>query len=99
MFSYHTWLFIIDAGLIVLMSLFAFVAFLHDKKLAVKGAMRTKEKTLLGLAVLNGAIGAFLGRIVAHHKTDKSYFSLTIYLGLLCQIGALVFLGLYAFVF
>ncbi len=69
MFSYHTWLFIIDAGLIVLMSLLAFVAFLRDKKLAVKGAMRTKEKTLLGLAVLNGAIGAFLGRIVAHHKT------------------------------
>ncbi len=49
MFSYHTWLFIIDAGLIILMSLIAFVAFLRDKKLAVKGAMRTKEKTLLGL--------------------------------------------------
>ncbi len=90
-------LFIVDAGMMVLMSLIALIAFVRDKNLAKNGAMRTKEKTLLGLAVLNGAIGAFVGRIVAHHKTEKKYFSLTIYLGMLCQIGVLVLLGLFAF--
>lgn len=92
--TYNQWLFVIYAALIVIMSLAAFVMFNHDKKLAVKGAMRVKEKTLLQLAVLNGAVGAFIGRIVAHHKTDKTYFSITIYLALLLQAIVFVVLGL-----
>ena len=92
--NYNQWLFCIYAALIVIMSIAAFLMFSHDKKLAVKGAMRVKEKTLLQLAVLNGALGAFIGRIVAHHKTDKVYFSITIYLALLLQAIVLVVLGL-----
>lgn len=95
--TYHQWLFFIYLGTIVLMSLVAFIAFVRDKKLAEEGKMRTKEKTLLGLSVLNGALGAFLGRIVAHHKTNKIYFSLTIYFGLLCQIAIAVLLAVFAF--
>ena len=67
---------------------------MHDKKLAVKGAMRVKEKTLLLSAVLNGALGAVIGRILAHHKTDKVYFSITIYLALFFQVVVGVVLGL-----
>ena len=52
-----------------------------------RNAMRIKRENFLSLAVLNGALGAFLGRVVSHHKTEKRYFSMTIYLGLLCQIG------------
>ena len=95
---YYLLLLIIYGSLIVLMSLCAFIAFVRDKKLAVNGKERTKEKTLLALAVFNGALGAFIGRIVAHHKTDKKYFSLTIYLGLLCQVAILVALVLFAFI-
>lgn len=90
--NYNQWVFVIYAALIVIMSLIAFATFAKDKKLAIKGAMRIKEKTLLQLAVLNGALGAFIGRIVCHHKTDKIYFSITIYLALFCQ--ALLFIGL-----
>lgn len=80
------------------MSLLSFCLFLSDKKKAKNGEMRTKEKTLLLSAVLNGAFGAFMGRIVAHHKTDKSYFSFTIYIGMLLETVVLVVLALLAFI-
>ena len=98
MFTYHMWLLLIDGFLLVVMSVAAFVAFLRDKKLAMRGTLRIKEKTLLSLAVLNGALGALLGRIISHHKTVKKYFSITIYFGLLCQLGVLVMLALFVWV-
>lgn len=96
--TYLKLLFVIYVATIVLMSLISFALFCHDKKLAENQKMRIKEKTLLGVTVLNGAIGSFVGRKVAHHKTDKSYFSITIYFGLLCQIGVGVLLAVLAFV-
>ncbi len=97
--NFHTILFLTDILTLILMSLVSFVAFLSDKKKAVKGKERTKEKTLLMCAVLNGAFGAFIGRLVAHHKTDKGYFSFTIYMSMLFQTAVLVILALFAFVF
>ena len=65
------------------MSLVAFMLFVIDKKKATKnsGPERIKEKTLLGAVAL--------GRIIAHHKTNKLYFSFTIYLSILLQLGVL----------
>lgn len=76
---------------LVIMSLITLIMFCKDKNMAVKngGPERIKEKTLLGLTCFGGAIGAFVGRIVAHHKTNKGYFSFTIYLSLLLQITVL----------
>ena len=83
---------IIYIAYLVLMSFSTFVLFLKDKKMAQKNhsEVRIKEKTLLSLVVFGGAIGGFLGRIVARHKTNKSYFSFTILLSLLLQIAVLV---------
>ena len=53
------------------------------------GPKRIKEKTLLGFTALGGAIGAEIGRRLCHHKTDKSYFSLTIYFSLLLEYARL----------
>lgn len=91
-------IFLAYVGSIVLMSIITIIAYINDKKKAESGAMRTKEKTLLGLAVFNGALGALIGRIIAHHKTNKIYFSMVIYFSLLLQIVASVLLGLIAFV-
>ncbi len=96
--TYQQIIFVAYLGVLALLSLIAFSAFLSDKKKAVKGAERTKEKVLLGLAAFGGAIGAFFGRIVAHHKTDKSYFSIVIYFSLLLQVGVAVLLGVFAFI-
>ena len=81
---------IIYLGLTVFFSFVALIAYFRDKKLAVKGKERTKEKTLLFLAVFFGSVGAFLGRILAHHKTDKKYFSMVIYFSMLMQAATIV---------
>ena len=82
------------------MSFVAIVLYKKDKNIAVKGngQMRIKEKTLLSVAVFNGAFGAFIGRKIAHHKTDKAYFSITIYLSMICQILVLAVLAYFAFI-
>ena len=79
---------------LALMSLIAFFLFLKDKKMATKnsGPNRIKEKTLLGICAFGGALGGFIGRIIAHHKTNKLYFSFTIYLSILLQLGVLGFM-------
>ena len=88
---------LIYLGLTVFFSLIALIAYFRDKKLAVKGKERTKEKTLLFLAVFFGSIGAFLGRILAHHKTDKGYFSIVIYFSMLMQAATILALAIMAF--
>lgn len=51
-----------------------------------------KEKNLLLGSILGGAIGSFIGRLLFHHKTDKKYFSLVIYLNLVLEALVLVLL-------
>lgn len=83
-------------GLIVLNSLIALIMYSNDKKRAVNGKMRIKEKNLLFIAVFFGALGSLIGRIVAHHKTDKKYFSFVIYMSLLFEVltfGALMYIA------
>lgn len=84
----------IFGGIIILSSLCTFFLFGKDKKMAKSGGgpERIKEKTLLSMCSLGGAIGGFFGRIFFHHKTEKKYFSFTIYLGMLLQIGTLALL-------
>lgn len=92
-------IFLIYLGVLVLISLITFAVFGKDKKMAQNGGgpVRIKEKTLLGLCAYGGAIGGFLGRIVFHHKTNKGYFSFTIYVGIICQLLAAGLLGYVAF--
>lgn len=71
-------------------SLISFILYGVDKHIAKQGNTtknRIKEKTLLMVTVLNGAIGSFLGRIIFHHKTEKFYFSLIIIISLLSQVA------------
>ena len=86
-------------GILALMSIIAILLYGKDKKMAVKngGPKRIKESKLLASAVFGGALGAFIGRLLFHHKTDKLYFSLTIYFSLLLQIATLGLLIFQAF--
>lgn len=88
-------------GYLVLLSIITLFLFFKDKNMAKNGggAVRIKEKTLLGFTALGGAIGAFLGRILAHHKTDKIYFSMVIYFSLLLEAAVLGALIAFTFVF
>ena len=84
---------IIYCSLIFIFSLISIIAYANDKKKAIKGMERTKEKDLLFLAVFFGALGSVIGRIISHHKTDKAYFSIVIYFSLLLQIATFLFIG------
>ena len=97
--KYELIIFIAYIAVLAFMSLITFFLFRKDKNMAKNGGgpKRIKEKILLGACALGGSIGGFLGRITFRHKTEKSYFSFTIYLGILVQVAALAFLGYMAF--
>ncbi len=97
--KYELIILLVYCAVLVFMSLITFFIFGKDKKMAQNGGgpKRIKEKILLGFCALGGAIGGFLGRITFRHKTDKSYFSFTIYLGMLVQVATLGLLLFVAF--
>ena len=68
-------------GKILLIYLFfvnvvAFAMYGIDKRKAVKDQWRIPEKTLLIIALIGGAVGAFVGMQVFHHKTKHWKFIL-----------------------
>ena len=70
MADYHKILFIYFLSLNVL----TFFTYGIDKWKAKKSKRRIREAALLGLAVLGGSIGAWLGMKVWHHKTMHKKF-------------------------
>lgn len=71
-----------------LMSIVAFCAFGIDKYKARHDGWRISEKTLLLIALLGGAIGAFAGMKAFHHKTHHKKFTILVPLFALAQIAA-----------
>ena len=70
----------------------AFLAFGIDKRRARHERWRIRESTLLGLAFLGGAAGAWAGMGVFHHKVRKPPFRFGVPLMLLAQAALLVWL-------
>jgi uncharacterized membrane protein YsdA (DUF1294 family) len=62
-----------------------------DKWKAKKSKWRIRETALLGLAVLGGSIGAWLGMKVWHHKTQHKKFRYGVPLILIAQIALFLF--------
>ena len=75
-------------------NLLAFVSFGLDKAQARMGVRRTRESTLLGLALVGGTAGAYAGRAWFRHKTRKESFSTLLLLICALQLGALIGLAL-----
>lgn len=68
-----------------------FLLYGWDKRCAKKGAWRTPEKTLLGFSAAFGALGAFAGMRVFHHKTLKPAFRFSVPAMLAVQVIILIF--------
>lgn len=98
--EYNKIIFIIYSCFIVFMTLTTLFLFFKDKSMAKKnqGPNRIKEKTLLGFSALGGAIGALIGSLLFHHKTNKIYFTITIYFSLLIDLALFGFLFYLAFI-
>lgn len=84
------------AAWVVLLSLLDFILYGADKKRAVKGEFRIRERTLLLLAFFGGGIGAAAGSLTFRHKTKKWYFTLVNLVSVLYQAALLAFLILRA---
>ena len=59
---------------LVIINVVTFFMYSIDKWKAKKSKWRIRETALLGLAVLGGSIGAWLGMKVWHHKTLHKKF-------------------------
>lgn len=70
-------------------SLLAFLVFAFDKWAARRGRRRVPERTLLLLAALGGAPGAWAAMYLFRHKTRKPVFFVGVPLLLLLQAGLL----------
>lgn len=60
-------------------NLIAFVLMIVDKQRAERGEWRISEGTLLGWAMLGGAIGTFSASRLIRHKTRKQPFAETMH--------------------
>ncbi len=67
-------------------NLLIFLLYGIDKAKAKAEAQRIKESTLIWCAFVFGAIGAFLGSKVFHHKTQKTKFKILLPIALLLNI-------------
>ena len=76
---------------LVIINVVTFFMYGIDKWKAKRTKWRIPEATLLGMAVIGGSIGAWLGMKVWHHKTLHKKFRYGVPLILIAQI-ALVFL-------
>ena len=82
-----TYLFIINVA--------AFALYGADKYRAQKHQWRIPERTLIGIALFGGSIGALLGMKVFHHKTRHVKFTIGVPLIIIIEVAA-VFLYLKA---
>lgn len=58
----------------LVMNVIAYILMARDKQKAKKKQWRIPESTLFLVAAAGGAIGAWIGMYVFHHKTHKSKF-------------------------
>jgi uncharacterized membrane protein YsdA (DUF1294 family) len=69
-----------------LLSLLAFVLFGLDKFLAMHGARRIKEKTLIGMCALGGWPGGVIGMLLFRHKVSKGNFKVAVAIAILVNL-------------
>lgn len=66
--------------LLIGINVIAFLAFGWDKRQSESHGRRIPERTLLGLALFGGALGALLGQQISRHKTRKQPFRTLLWL-------------------
>lgn len=77
---------------LIVINLVTLLAFIIDKKKAKRSKWRIPEATLLGLAVLGGSIGAWLGMRIWRHKTLHNKFRFGIPVIILLQLALVLYL-------
>ena len=81
---------IITVLFLIIINILTFLLYGIDKWKAKRLRWRIPESVLLGLAVVGGSIGAWLGMRVWHHKTQHKKFRYGVPAILVAQIVVLV---------
>lgn len=71
---------------LIIINLISFVIYGVDKNKAKKRLWRIPEATLLGLALIGGSVGAYIGMKSFHHKTKHIKFYLGVPIIFLLQV-------------
>ena len=77
---------------IVLINILTFFIYGIDKLKAKKSKWRVSENTLIGMAIIGGSIGAWLGMKIWHHKTLHKKFEYGVPLILVAQTALCCYL-------
>ena len=80
---------------LALVNLLAFVMFGIDKYKAQHDRWRIREAKLIGIAVIGGSVGAWLGMLLWHHKTQHLKFRFGLPFILLLHLASLLAFILY----
>lgn len=75
-----------------LINLAGFYIMLIDKRRAIKNQWRISEKSLIGISIIGGSIGIYLGMKLFKHKTKHKKFTLGIPFIILSQITIFIYL-------
>lgn len=75
-----------------IVSLITFIIYGVDKHRAVEGEWRIPEKVLLAWSFFGGGVGGYLAMKAFRHKTKHWYFYVINILGIIWQVGLLVYL-------
>ena len=76
---------------LVAINMATFFVYGIDKWKAKKSKWRIRETALLGLGVLGGSIGAWLGMKVWHHKTQHKKFKYGVPAIIIIQLALIVY--------
>lgn len=76
---------------LVLMSIITLILYVVDKIKSKQNKWRIQEKTLLCFGFFGGSIGALIGMKVFRHKTLHTSFWVVNIIGILYQLGLLMF--------
>jgi len=63
-----------------------------DKLSVIRGESRIPEKWFFTISLAGGSFGVFLGMIIFHHKTKKTYFGFIVTLMLIVYVFVLIVL-------
>lgn len=75
-------------------NIIAFLLYGLDKQKAKMNRWRISEKVLLGIAIVGGSIGAYVGMKAFRHKTKKARFYIGVPVIFLLQLTAILYLSM-----